>query len=117
LVERWDGATWSVVASPNPSTLANELDAISGDSASDIWAVGQATNHNGQYFTSAPLIEHWNGTSWAVSPISASALGSGDHTLAGIAALSPANVWAVGETTTQAANGDRLQAPLVVHWD
>ena len=117
LVERWDGATWSVVASPNPSAIANELDAISGDSASDIWAVGQVTSHTGQNFTSAPLIEHWNGTTWAVSPISASTLGSGDHTLAGIAALSPTDVWAVGQTTTQDASGSRLELPLIVHWD
>ena len=56
LIERWNGQTWKVVASPNPSTPGSnsELRAVSCTSASFCVAVGQ-------YATTKTLIEHWNG--------------------------------------------------------
>jgi hypothetical protein len=36
-IGHWDGATWSLVASPT----AQNLFAVSGASASDLWAVGE----------------------------------------------------------------------------
>lgn len=118
LTEHWDGSTWSVVSSPNPSTVANQLVAVSAPSSSDAWAVGQATaaplSASGGDFTDAPIIERWDGNRWVVTPNPT--LGNGDHYLTGIAAISPADVWAVGYSRAESSNGV-AQSPLVAHWD
>jgi hypothetical protein len=61
-VEHWNGSTWSQIASPNPggSNNTNELAAVDGISANDVWAVGYY--HNGTSFQT--LILHWDGTVW-----------------------------------------------------
>jgi hypothetical protein len=90
LVEHWNGSTWSIVSSPSP--LGDDiLRAISGTGASDIWAVGRS--RNSFTFRTNTLIEHWNGNSWS------QALGAGgeDSALYGVAAVSPADAWAVGD--------------------
>jgi hypothetical protein len=41
LIERWDGTSWAIVSSPNPSfARTNELVGVTCASASDCWAVG-----------------------------------------------------------------------------
>jgi hypothetical protein len=96
LIEHWDGTQWSVVASPNATANDNILRDVSAVSASDIWAVGA-------YFDTGPveraLIEHWNGTTWSVVP--SDNVVPGDNVLRGVAALSPAIVWAVGDYVDQ----------------
>src|SRR6185436_3558011 len=61
----------------------------------DVWAVGAAFDGVSDH----SLIEHWDGTQWTVSP------NPGDAGLTAVAAISPTDVWAVGET------------PLILHWD
>src|SRR5437870_3635793 len=56
LVEHWDGAQWSVVPSPNPST-STKLRRLAVVSANDIWAVGYYANGGYQY----SLTGHWVG--------------------------------------------------------
>jgi hypothetical protein len=91
LVEHWNGSTWSVVSSPNPQG-DNFLSAVSGTAANDIWAVGRSRNPF--TFQTSTLIEHWNGNSWSkvfgfgVMPSSAAY---------GVAAVSPADAWGVGD--------------------
>src|ERR1700691_6494929 len=58
LIEHWNGRKWSTVASTNPFP-SDQLTAVSAVSATDAWAVGNATP--GETATSAQmLIEHWN---------------------------------------------------------
>jgi hypothetical protein len=78
LVEHWNGSTWSVVSSPSPQG-DDILRAVSATGASDIWAVGG-------------LIEHWNGNSWS------QVFGFGAEALYGVAAVSPGDAWAVGDS-------------------
>src|SRR5579863_5216089 len=61
LVEHYNGASWSVIASPNPGTgpNGNYLRGVAVVSANDIYAVGSEGGANA-------LIEHFNGTSWSV---------------------------------------------------
>jgi hypothetical protein len=40
LVLHWDGSTWTIVASPNPSSTVNALYGVTAISASDVWLVG-----------------------------------------------------------------------------
>src|SRR5579872_335860 len=58
LIERWNGASWSVVTSPNPGSMYNILSGVAAVSASDVWAVGYYVNSSQVTQT---LVEHWNG--------------------------------------------------------
>jgi hypothetical protein len=70
-------------------------------SASDVWAVGRADNTSTPYSQYAPLILHWNGTTWSVVP--GATTGTGE--LWGVAGVAPDDVWAVGSQA------------LIEHWN
>jgi hypothetical protein len=106
LVERWDGTSWRVVSSSNPSPTSNILNAVQAVSAGDIWAVGYFRTGTG----SQPLIEHWNGTAWSVVPSPTLRTGS---VLSAITAVSATDVWAFG--FQPGASGAVLT--LVEHWN
>jgi hypothetical protein len=92
LIEHWDGTSWTIVASPNPSgTRLNYLSAVSCVSASSCFTVGQDFDSSG----ARPLIEHWNGTSWSIaaSPSPPGATFSG---LSGVSCTTVTNCFAVG---------------------
>lgn len=108
VIEHWDGMSWSIVSSPNPSTSA-QLYAVSADSSTDAWAAGNYYDSNSGI--EQTLIEHWNGTAWSV--VSSSGPGTYDNTLSGIDALSANNVWAVGYYQ----NTSGPQETLIEHWD
>jgi hypothetical protein len=107
--EHWDGAAWSAVPIPDPGGVTSPtLRAVSGTSASDVWAVG--------WWEPAlerlrPLIQHWDGTEWEIVP--APSRGPLSF-LNDVVALSPTDAWAVGESTDQAFAQTRS---LVMHWD
>jgi hypothetical protein len=105
-IEHWNGQSWSHVASPAGEPPDGQLNAVSADSPTDAWAGGSAMNANDQV---VPLIEHWNGTQWSVSP-NAIGAGSGRSEILSIAAISPADVWAL------AAVGKNNPA-VIEHWN
>jgi hypothetical protein len=112
LIEHWNGTGWAVQPSGNEgaSTTLNELSAISVVSARNIWAVG---DHGGPAPEKRrPLIEHWNGSSWHITP--SPDLGSGDHFLTGVTAVSPSDVWAVGWT---GIDSYEIDTPIAEHWN
>jgi hypothetical protein len=97
LIEHWNGTAWSVVPSPNGNSASgssNDLAALGVVSTSDVWAAGLSTDSFGDLVT---LTEQWNGTSWQVVP-SLDFQGSAQSRVLGVAAITPANVWAVGIT-------------------
>jgi hypothetical protein len=107
LIEQFTGKSWAVVPSPNPFTgpgADDELNAIGGTSASDLWAAGFAFNGNNLVLG---LFEHFNGTTWQTAP--APAAGAFPD-FAAVSAVSPTDVWAVG--TDLASN-----STLAAHWD
>src|SRR5205085_6847002 len=64
LIEHWNGASWSVVSSPNSSSQYNHLNGVSCSSSSNCAAVGYyQSGIGGPGFT---LIEHWDGASWSI---------------------------------------------------
>jgi hypothetical protein len=73
LIEHWDGADWDVVPSPNAGNLSS-LSSVAAISSTDVWAVGCAFCGDAG-IGQAPLIEHWDGTRWTISP--APSLGQG----------------------------------------
>ena len=44
LIEHWNGASWSMVRSPNATNGYNLLNGVAVVAANDVWAVGQAAN-------------------------------------------------------------------------
>ena len=109
LIQHWDGASWSIVPSPNVGTEDNELLAIDGVAGNDLWAVGSYYNN---YGVSQPLVEHWDGTSW-IATVGASNGPLADHSLSSVHAISATDVWAVGAYSNE--NG-ALQT-LTSRWD
>jgi len=112
LIEYFDGATWKIVPSPNPGTDSfSVLQAVSGTSPSDVWAVG--VTHDGT-LPSRTLIQHWDGTGWSIVPSPSPGLQLNE--LLGVVALSPSNAWAVGYREGTEATEATLET-LILHWD
>jgi hypothetical protein len=101
-IEHWNGQSWSHVASPASEPPDGQLNAVSADSPTDAWAGGSSAMIAND---PTPLIEHWNGTQWSVSP---GAISSGE--ILSIAAISPGDVWAL------AAVGKGNPA-VIEHWN
>lgn len=107
LAMNWDGASWSIVPSPIPSSDQDSFDGVTTISSNDVWAVGSSVPHGAE---TTPVTTHWDGTSWSVVPApNAGSSGS----LWGVAAVSSDDVWAVGYAFR--SNTDR--GPLTIHWD
>lgn len=85
LVERFNGSSWSIVASPSPDAQSNTLNGVVALAPDNVWAVGESANK--------ALIEHFDGASWSV--VAAPAPGSRSDLFA-VAADGPASIKAVG---------------------
>jgi hypothetical protein len=126
---RWNGTSWSQVATPDPAMMV-----VGGSSGSDVWFMGAAAWHwNGSSFTQVPgpvsrtvtaisptaawgisaangaTLTRWNGSTWSTFQV----LPSNDW-FSALTALSANDVWAVGSQTTD-ANGD--EATLTLRWN
>ncbi len=106
LVLHFDGSSWSV--SPVPGGVDTSLEAVVANGANDVWAVGSEFSLS--LFWHVPLVLHWDGVSWTKHAIPSP--GPQGGRLFGVAALSPSNVYVVGQTSA----GGRLPS-LVMHWD
>jgi hypothetical protein len=91
--------TWRLVATPSPR--GRVLYDIAALSRRDAWAVGSQARGK------KPLIEHWDGRSWSVVRSTA-----GSGVLNAVAAVSPDDVWTVGDVHVAG-----VSRPLVEHWD
>jgi len=94
LAEHWDGASWAVASTPNPSQTRNALTDLVAFSPDDVYAVGSDSDFT---LTSHSLVEHFDGASWTVSSIPS--LGT-ENELDGIDGASPSDVWASGDVLT-----------------
>src|SRR5215470_8152102 len=112
LIEHWNGSTWKVVPSPNPAgAISSFLNSVSVVSEDDAWAVGNSFDSSNTVLTlnEQTLIEHWDGSAWAVVPSSTPVHG----VLNGIAAVSKTSVWAVGDYVNSAGS----ELTLTEHWN
>jgi alpha-tubulin suppressor-like RCC1 family protein len=112
LAEHWDGHAWSTVAVPMPAGATGaRLDGVDEVNSGDVWAVGNMTTSAGAERT---LIEHFDGTAWAVVPSPNPRTGPGaSDELKGIGGTSAGDLWAVGEYS----DGQNFNAMLFVHWN
>ena len=108
VIEHWDGASWSVIASPNPSSFGNSLNGVTAVSASNLWAVGFQNDSSG---IQQALIEQWNGSSWNV--VSSPSPSSSGYALNGVAAVGGSSIWAVGFQN----DSGFIPRTLTEHWN
>jgi hypothetical protein len=114
LIEHWNGTAWSIVPSPNRSPTGNILTAVTANSPTDIWAVGDSVDApSGSVQT---LIEHFDGTRWRVipSPNPLPKAFLNQNALTSVQAVSANDVTAVGFLADAAGQRDLT---LVEHWD
>jgi hypothetical protein len=107
LIEHWNGSSWSIVPSPNPQTGVagnDELEAVDGVGPDDVWAVGQDFSSDGGGITL--LFEHFNGTTWTLSPFPDT--GAFEFANA-ITTISADDAWVVGSNA--------LETTLAAHWN
>ena len=99
LVEHYDGTRWSVVPAPDAgAAVKSSLAGVTVLSRDDAWAVGQGGGRG--------LIEHWDGARWNL--VAGQSVG-GFGFLSAVVALSPADVWSVGDNLTAHWNGAQWQ--------
>ena len=108
LILHWNGTAWKKVASPDPGGPSHShfLFGVAATSAGNAWAVGG-------YVKTGPeqtLILHWNGTAWKAVPSPEPGGPAQFNDLAGVAATSARNAWAVGVYS----NGTAIQT-LALH--
>jgi len=101
------GADWISVPPPSPGTTDNELTDVAVLSPGNAWAVGSDAGNSPGGQT---LIEHWNGSAWALvtSPDPA----NGGNFLTAVRAVSATSIWAVGEDFPGG-----LEKTLILHWN
>lgn len=98
----WNGSAWQNVPVPSVGNGSARLFAIEGETANDVWAVGEAgcTNYS-NCIQIGPLVLHWEGTQWRLA--SAPTLGS----LHAIDIAGGGNIWGAGNHSD----------PWITHWD
>jgi hypothetical protein len=105
LIEEWNGTSWSVIPSPNPTGTSITLNAISALTATQAWAVGNYVDSDGQTQT---LIEKWNGTAWKIIP-SPNVSGATSNVLNGLSRTNGAKyLWAVGSYSMTGQDSETL---------
>ncbi|WP_242900772.1 hypothetical protein [Actinomadura terrae] len=114
LVEHWDGESWSRVTVPVPGAgIHSLLNAISGRSSRDIWAIG--TYENPTPTPNSLFALHYDGVAWRAVPMDQVA----DHTDGlyaspwSVVAVGANDAWMVGYTIGTGQRG----GTLTEHWD
>ena len=76
---------------------------MSADSAADAWAIGT--------IAAEPMVQHWDGARWTQVPVQTP--GADVNHLNAVEALSPSDVWVVGDYSDDGT----VFSTLVEHWD
>jgi hypothetical protein len=106
LAEHWNGTRWTVSPTPNVGGVNNQLYAVAADGPNDVWAVGIYRISPG---IRGNLIEHWNGSVWAIVPSLNKS--TGDNALDSVVAFAPGSAFAAG-----GYNGPNFQT-LIEQWN
>ena len=85
----WNGTTWTQVATPFSTTVNLTVNAISGDSASDIWVVGETATRGYTGGQRTSVILHYNGSAWT------QVTAPDQSGLLDVDAVSPTDAWAI----------------------
>lgn len=109
LIERWNGSSWSIVDSPNPTAGDTHLAKVSCASSSLCFAVG----YEGPYVPHGrPLIMKWNGSSWSAVP-TPNVNEASNALLRDVQCVNSSHCFAVGQFVPSQGNG----SGLIERWD
>ena len=121
LILHFDGRRWARTHSPHgpgTSSVFSGVDAVSPASAFTVGGSGVP------FVGGQSLIAYWDGTSWQPQPTPQNTTSGAnvDSSLAGVAAASPNDAWAVGETDRSTPSrrdpfGHTPLQPVILHWD
>jgi len=115
LIMHYDGSSWQRVTNqvsvPANFVAHRGLFGITALSATDIWAVGTATD---RLSVDQPVIQHWNGTRWTRVAAPAAPANTSHQDLNGIAAVSATEIYAVGDITNAT---DATSSGMVLRWN
>ncbi len=114
LIEHWNGAAWSIVPSPNPSTSFNILAGLAAGGPNDVWAVGRQIQPMGRRTPYQTLTEHWDGHSWQVIPSPNVASRGYRTSLQSVTEIAADDVWAVGQSSDETGTN---ATSVTMHWD
>ncbi|MEX0973530.1 MAG: S8 family serine peptidase [Solirubrobacterales bacterium] len=116
--ERWNGSSWSIVETADPSGAEGEamLDDVSCSSASSCLATGYTDD--GQ----EPMVQSWNGTAWSLETIPTPAGAQGAVRLNGVSCASAGSCILAGGYVSEVDEKWGLQFPsqektLALSWD
>lgn len=108
LAEHWDGMRWSVVSTPKVFQPTAQLNSITTDAQSDVFAAGFSDDPS--CLCGKTLVERWTGQSWMRIPTPNPNVA--DY-IDGIAAPSASDVWVVGQRWITQQSFE----PLIMHFD
>jgi hypothetical protein len=114
LIQRWNGTSWNIVPSPNPDAASNQLTAVDGVAADDVWAVGGFGEDGYGRATVVPLVVHWNGSAWTRVPLPDDGPMLAVPELRDVVAVATNDVWVVGVVFHF---GVFQQVPYLLHWN
>ncbi len=103
LVMHWDGASWTVVPTPDADGHSAWLSGVAGTSQADVWAVGSGFDQTKDRVI--PIVMHWNGSAWGLVKDLPSSLPYG---LDAVDAVGPDDVWAADKGVSYA---------YALHWN
>ncbi|MCL4445595.1 MAG: hypothetical protein M1134_01785, partial [Actinobacteria bacterium] len=111
LIESWNGTSWSIVASPNPSgSNRSLLFGVSCVGSTSCTAVGSYDSTVNQ-----TLIESWNGTSWSITS-SPNPPGTLNNRLYGVSCTSSTSCTAVGYYNDNAVSQTLIESWNGTNW-
>jgi hypothetical protein len=120
LIASWNGATWSLVASPNPPNTVgsgSRLAGVSCVSPTSCTAVGYAEKHwdlpEGSGNDDQTLIESWNGSTWSI--VASPNVNVFRNRLNGVSCVSATSCTAVGLYSDSFQHSS--MRPLIESWD
>jgi hypothetical protein len=101
VIMHWNGQAWSRVPVPTIPTPANfksafrfELTGVAAVSTEDAWAVGYLLGEATDFYRQKTITLHWDGRVWSLIP---GPNFSGSQSFSDIVAVSPQELWAVGQ--------------------
>lgn len=109
LALHWNESEWGIVDTPSRLPISS-LNAVDGEDAGDVWAVGDEWSGSRSATTKA-LTMHWDGKEWRVVETGVT---EPNATLNAVAVVGKGDVWAAGSYSD--ASGTVLK-PLLLHWN
>jgi hypothetical protein len=119
---RWNGRTWSQLATPDPGGTRHgdfhDLYAVACASAADCWAAGLYGHPVGRNDVQLNLVLHWNGRRWSqVRAPSPGGIKAGDvSALDAVRCPTAADCWAAGTSGQVSTSGGAFDNE-VLHWN